>query len=554
MSKTAKSFYSRVLKFTSTYSIELLLGGIFFLLLFRAPFSTRTLIPNFEPYPDSFHYLIPAMHLIEGEGMTMNRVGKILPGVPPLYSLCIAPFLLIVNDPRMAYFTNLFLSMLSFTFFALSIKKLFPSKLIRFLTLLLFVTHPVLTWYVELVMAEHVTLMLTTLGLWLVLRSGRKLLHLSQGLLAPLLYASKYAAAPVSFAFTLIFFIKSVRETRRTRSFTPVLFFCIGLLVSASIYLTINYSIRQTSELHTVLNVVTSKLSPPPTVSTESGEPQPPTDPFFGPRYIKHNLTAYGNYLLGHQLTILWRNEQLLAAPFVLLGTLGWLLAFASRHKLFATTIILQVVSTLAFLSIFYVVDGRYVYHFIPLSILGVGFSLQFFYSLCKKPQHTAIVSLLILLLIGFYSITNAKDLKFRFSLNLRHSETPWYYLAAKEVDSYLAANGSYDKTPVIISPMPPFLFDFYAKEKMLLLPLHRYQEFRNATTQTWGDYDFSDLHGVYKNFLEDGHPVFLTHYGVGNEGYLQQEFESVKTEFNGELVFEGCHNLCNIYKLRISK
>lgn len=527
-------------------------GFLFFVLLFRAPFSDRTLIPNFEPYPDSFHYILPARQFLQGKGLTMDRIGKILPGVPPLYSLFIIPFFVIFNDPRMVYFANLTLSLLSLIFFYLIVQKIFSSRLVRLLVLILFVTHPILVWYVELVMAEHVTLALTLLGLWLVLRNKRQQRSFFAGVLAPLFYAAKYAAAPISFTFGLIFGLRHLWEAFRNKSYKPLLLFVLGLLVSGGIYLAITHSIRGTSELNSILSVLGSKADPSPADSKASSAPT--QDPFFGTRYITRNLTAYTQFLLGEPMTILWKQEQILPMPFAILGAIGILISPTQKQKWFGATLLVLVISTFGFLSIFYVVDARYVYHLIPASILGVGITLQAIRSRLHNPKTILIFVLFMLVFLGAYTVLNAKRLKFRASLNLRYAETPWYYLATKEVDMYLKANGPYEKTPVVISPMPPFLFDFYTTEPKVMLPLHRYQEFRNATTQTWGDFDYTNLQNVFEKFLRDGHPVFVSAYGVGNEANLKNELELVVGKYSGQLVREGCHGLCNLYKLQLVK
>lgn len=536
------------------YWMEIGFGLLFFLLLYRAPFSSRTLIPNFEPYPDSFHYLVPAQHLLAGRGLTMDRIGTILPGVPPLYSLTLVPFFWLVNDPRMAYYANLVLSLSSYLVFVALCRRHLSSRLVRLPLYLLFVTHPVLIWYVELVMAEHLALLLFLGSLWLVGRRGGNRQRFTEGLISPLLYATKYAAAPLSFALLVVFGLRSLWQSLSRRRLAPLLILLSGALLCTSLYLALTHAIRGSSELDRVMAIFQAKETV--TGVQKESATATPNDPFFGTKYARNNLQAYGKYLFGTPLPILWKTEQLLPVPLAILGVVGWLLLWRRREdRWFALAVGLSITSTLAFLALFYVVDGRYVYHFIPLAILGVGVTLQASRSLVRGPRTALLFALCILVLCAGYAGLQARRLKFRASLNFRHAETPWYYQAVREIDTYLAQQPRAAKPPVIISAMPPFLFDFYAKERFILLPLHRYQEFRNATTQAWGEHDYTNLPGVYESYLAAGHSVYLTAYGLGNEGYLQQEFAAVRQQFGGELVKEGCHGLCSIYRLkRISK
>src|SRR3989339_1452467 len=94
--------------------------GIFFafallllLLLAKNPFSSRTLIPNFEPFPDTFHYITSARCLLKGEGFRICRNGEgVRPAVPPLYSISLLPFLAVFDDARMFYVGNVFFSII----------------------------------------------------------------------------------------------------------------------------------------------------------------------------------------------------------------------------------------------------------------------------------------------------------------------------------------------------------------------------------------------------------------------------------------------------------
>src|SRR5258708_5858274 len=115
---------------------------LFALLLFRNPFSDRNLISNLEPYPDSIHYISPALGVLRGQGLYINREGrKLLPGVPPLYSLILVPVFALNQDVRMFYFVNVAFSFVAFVFFYLIIRRLILQKLFIFLLLCLYAVN-----------------------------------------------------------------------------------------------------------------------------------------------------------------------------------------------------------------------------------------------------------------------------------------------------------------------------------------------------------------------------------------------------------------------------
>ncbi len=148
---------------------------IFLLLLAKNPFSQRTLIPNFEPYPDTIHYVNAAQSLVRGHGLAIWREGRSLQtSVPPLYSLFLTPLFFIHNDPRVFFFTNIILALFSFLFFYLIIKKITKNQIIQSIALFLYTTNYFFYWYPSLAMAENLTLFLFMTGTLLLVRPVTK--------------------------------------------------------------------------------------------------------------------------------------------------------------------------------------------------------------------------------------------------------------------------------------------------------------------------------------------------------------------------------------------
>jgi hypothetical protein len=47
----------------------------FLILSFKNPYGTSSLIGNFDPFPDSLHYVVPARNFVVGNGFTFAREG-----------------------------------------------------------------------------------------------------------------------------------------------------------------------------------------------------------------------------------------------------------------------------------------------------------------------------------------------------------------------------------------------------------------------------------------------------------------------------------------------
>lgn len=522
-------------------------------LLARNPFGERTLIPNFEPYPDSFHYIVPVQNLLAGRGFNLDRIGPIRPGVPPLYSLALLPFFVVYNDPRIVYVANVFFSLCSLVFMYCIVSNLTKSGVVRLFAMMLFATHPILIWYPNLAMAENFSLVLTTLGLYLLLIQQTKRTGIIAGFLTIGYYTTKFASFPQSAAYGALYILKTWLTNRKVKSLHLFLSFFLSALVFGTAYLASQYILKGASELDSVLAIFRASPESTEVSIPGSASARQQMDPFFGVTHISKNLPTYVYWLAGSPMTILWKQEFALPQYLAIPSLLGLLFGLATkRFRFIAGSCILLLTSSIAFMSTFYVADARYMYHAIVILIIGFVIACEVLYLVARN--YSMLVGVGIVMLLSFYSATNLLRLKFQIGLNLKYAETPWYFVSIKEVDSYLKRTGPYEKEPVIISPTPPFLFDFYAKQPLRLLPLHRMQEFRNAPTQTWGEHDYFNLHAVYTGYLEQGNPVFVSTYGLGNEEFLHQAMEELSKDFSLTEVLNECHTQCKLYSVQLRK
>lgn len=524
---------------------------IFFLFLCRNPYSNRTLIPNLEPYPDSIHYISPALNFLHGQGLYIAREGrKILPSVPPLYSFALMPGFIINSDARTFYFTNVLLGFLSLFLFYQIGKSLFPKqRFLIFFLLFLYVTNYTLYWYAELAMAENLIIPLFLLTLYLLLQKPTRLIAVSMGILTVSFYATKFSSLPLSLFVPFLFIVRILTIKVDRKKLWFLLYFFVSLSISGSIYTSYAWWVRHENVIGGLIGLVFSLLTPKMISSAVQGKGGGGT--FFSLGYARTDASAYLNWLIGKQMAVLWKQVAILPKYLALPAILGFIISpFSKKLRWFTLAVLGFLVVNIMFMMTFYVADGRYFIIAIPSLILGVGFFLATIKEKIPK-KYSFISPLLIIVFFGLYSVMNLSRFKFDVMLNMRYSETPWYYMSIRAFDEYLSMHRSeFKQKPVIISALPPYLVDFYAGEKFILLPLSSGQEFRSHTLEAWGNWDYSNLLSVYEQLIRSGRSVYLTQYGLGNEVYLHNAFNMVLNKFTFKVIDSGCFNLCNIYQL----
>lgn len=522
--------------------------SILILLISRNPFSNRTLIANLDPFPDSIHYLDPALNLMSGKGFVVERLGNSMPpDVPPLYSVILSPFLALFNDTRAFYFANVSLLLTAYTLFYLLVKQYFSKNRIRFFTLFLFATSLTLTWYPTVAMAENLILTLFLAAL-VMLKQKNSFINVSlMSILSISFYATKYASLPLTVAFVFLFLFKLFLSHKEKKiSFNKIVFFLfctafIGLSFEVFEYFTKGTNVS--SQLFLIFNkVFISK----PLSSTNT------TNVFFSTEFITQNIRAYGSWLLGKTLFILWRPTQILPVYLSLIGVSGVILGlFHAKTRYLSFSLITTILATITFLMTFYSIDGRYLYTAFPTLFLGVGIFLTYLDTNYRRGKFSGLVALLPFFLFLLFFVQQALPLKQAVSLNLRHAEIPWMYVSITLLDEYLGSQ-SFTQTPFIITPLPPHVFDYYLKNKVALLPLTTTQDFRSKLNKVWGEYDFSNLILLYRHQLEIKRQVFIATYGLGRDDNLHQAFDLIKNEFELTKVKEGCYSQCDIYELHL--
>lgn len=530
---------------------------VFLLLIFKDPFSQRTLIPNFEPHPDTFNYIDPAINFVKGVGFNMSREDrKINLKVPPLYSFSLIPAFVINPDPRMSYYTNAILAFISLFLLWVILKKIFKNRIILYSLLILYITNYYIYWVPSIIMAENLTLTLYVASLFFLLSKISKINLILTSALAVGLYATKYSSIPIT---TIIIFLSLGRTFFSRFSFIQKIRLVLFFLAAVFLFYLALGIFEEVTKGRSIIGQYFEHLSSIyksiPNTTTESGNT--PSSSWFGIQYFNQNLPLYLKSLIGSPNRFLWDHNPLVPSFVGILGLVGVFLSFFFKKKRYVSFILLiSLVSSSFFMSTFYTFDARYIYIAIPILIIGLGLFVEIIEDrIFAEGNRKIILKTLIFILICMYLFMNFTRIKSQISLNLKYAETPWYYIAVLKMNEYFTADKIIDsKKPILISALAPYLVDYYSNGNYILLPLSYEQEFRGQETRekVWGPNDYSDLPKLYKKYLNDGFNVYVSRSGLGNEAYTNRDFNNIVKEFDTQLVVLGCFDQCNIYSVKL--
>ncbi len=534
----------------------LLLVILFALLLFKDPFSQRTLIPNFEPYPDTFYYISPALNLINGQGFNIGREGRVFKAnVPPLYSFSLIPAYIFNNDPRMAYYSNVVLALVSLLFFWLILRKITTKKIILYSLLILYTTNYFIYWVPTIIMSENLMLVLFLASFYFLLSKTTIVNSFIVAFLSMGIYATKFSSFPVAASIILIFIGKILLSGLVTRQKVKLtLLFIFGVTIYYSVlgvFLAIAKDYYFILQILINLSFIRNSIPKEGTLSESTDSAT-----WFGVQYIKQNLPLYINSLIGNPNRFLWDYTPLVPKMVAIGGIIGILLGIFNRKFRFISLMLLVfILSLVIFQSTFYSFDARYIYIAIPSLLIGLSLLLTIVRGDMITKSKVWIFNLLIFVLMITYLISSFMRIKSQISLNLRYAETPWNYIAILKTNEFFSPDKIKDsKRPILISALPPFLIDYYSNGNYSLLPLSYEQEFRGQDTRQiiWGPNDYSNLPKLYKKYLYEGYEVFVSRAGLGNESYTNKDFNTIIQEFDVELVQPGCFDQCNIYRVKL--
>lgn len=524
---------------------------LFILLLARNPYSDRTLIPNLEPYPDSMHYVVPARSFIKSGVFKITREGRQLTqSVPPLYSISIMPFYLINFDARTFYFANIVLSLVSLCLFYLILKKITNNRFVIGLILFLYVTNYYLYWYPQWAMAENLILPIFMVSIYLLLLPITKKHMIYAALVPACVYATKYAYLPFSVLYFFVYIFKMYTSNLKSKSFTLIKFIFWSSFF-ALFSLGFQYFFQGVNPLARYIDVLIGIFSFGKPLSGTDVETTTPLRGWFSDIFFRKNFPLYLKGFMGQRVRFLWDYTPILEKYLTIMSWLGLTIAVnIKKLRFLAISLIIFVIPYILVISTFSTFDMRYIYYAGPLLLIGFAMFLIFISQKFSKKKYVYFI-LIVAVLSGYYLYKNAIRIKNQIVLNLKYAETPWYYNSVLELNKYFTedkiVNG---EKPIVISPMPPYYIDFFSNGNYRLLPLSKVQEFRLNKEEAWGPGDYSDLHALYKSYLDEGKVLYLSTYGLGVEEILHRDFNDIQDNFKLTLVWDSCYSQCKIYKV----
>lgn len=553
-----KFLYIKLVRNYRLFFLFLILA-IFLLLLAKNPFSERNLISNLEPFPDTIHYLNPPKSFLQGKGFLIEREGGGLnTAVPPLYSLVLLPVFIINQDARMFYFVNIFLALISLILFYKVLEILIKNFWINLVILFFYISNYFVYWYPTLAMAENLILTLFMLSLYLLVRKSSWITIIGAGFIGIAFYAIKYASITLSLSFLLLFLVKIFLEFRK-KSPKNIILYSASIAIAFLIFASFEYLVKEKNTFASLVILISWLFPAEGTQVSDAISPRQNT--WFSFNYFNKNIYLYLNALIGKPLRFLWDSTPLVPNYVGIIGIIGLIIGLINKKTaVISSYLILSVLSTIFFLSTFYTSDARYIYHAIPVLLIGFGIFLKFLHKILLKNKLLPILLnkkeiifyFFLVLIFIFYLSQKGILLKSQIMLNLKYAETPWYYIGVKETNSFFNTLPIADKKPILLSALPPYYIDFFSNGSYKLLPLSKDQEFRQFKEVTWGPNDYSNLIKLYKKYLNSGYDLYISNSGLGNEGYLHAGFNEVKENFKITQVNSACYNTCNIYKVEL--
>lgn len=524
-------------------------GFFFFFLLLRNPYSTRTLIPNLEPFPDAFFYTTTPRCLIEGRGWKMCRLfdknkESFKPAVPPAYSILLVPGYLINFDVRTFYFTNVLIALSTLYLFYIVLGNFFKNQYIVGLLLFFYVTNYFSYWLPTLAMSENLLIPVFLLSV-LLLQNNKisKTSSLIAGIVSAAFYGTKFSFLPLTALFPIFYFIKIIQlEKIKKEKILKIIF----LILPVIIFLLIIFGKEQAIIL---LNQLTNGA-----FDSSSSQHIKSGGGYFSINYFPEHIKKYGIILLGKSQRFLWDNTPLVDSWIALPGIFGILISFRKKKNLLTKIwLVIAIIAELILISNFYSIDSRYLYHCMPILLIGFGFFLNHLNNTLLKNKINFFFFIGILFII--YFIPNIIRLKSAIMINLKYSETPWWYLSQLEMnkyfDTYQEQIGN-KKRPVLVTLSSQFLTDNYSNRNYDTLPLNVQQDFEEHFAKIYGPGNYKELIKLYKEYILDEYNVFVTNYGVSASSSFQDSYRNIEDNFNLTLMQSGCYNLCNVYKLEI--
>jgi hypothetical protein len=396
-------------------------------------------------------------------------------------------------------------------------------------------------------MAENLLLPIFLASLYIVLSKVRLKTIILASLIAVGMYITKYAAAPIGLMFIIIFIFKIFLDRKGLKNFA---IFLILLGVFGIPILLLIYQNTGTNHIKGFIDIVFKIL--PGIFSTQESISKG-TSEWMSSYFLINNFPRYLKATLGEGERFLWEFIPIFPKYIAILGYLGLFIgAFIKKNRLFSLSLLGLLFVQMFFVSTFYAVDLRYLFNVIPTLILGIVILFGFIEKQSQRLKLSKIFPLVIIGILMFYSATNIMRIKNQIVLNLKYAEVPWYYKSVLELNNFFSDNylANHPEKPVVISSIPPYLIDYYTNNNYEVLPLSLSQEFRNNREWVWGEGDYTNLFNMYDAYLKRGRSLYVSTYGLGNDGGLHASFKQIENNYNLSEVHNSCFTQCKIFSM----
>lgn len=532
------------------YQLVLFFAFTFFVLLsWKNPYNDTSLIGNFDPFPDTMHYVVPARNFVLTGKFALEYNGQITKiAVPPLYSWSLIPAYFINSDARTFYFINLVLGLISIYLLYKISRQLSKSPFITGLILFLYTGTFVIFWQTQLAMSENILLPVMFGFILSVLpeKLTYKNLALST-VLAVFLYGSKYAALPCTL-FALLFLAFKIISTSflQKKTMFKQLFFVAA--TSIFVFALVNG--------HQFLENFTNLINANFTQNTTAQE----AVAWFGLANLENSFPKYFKALMGYPIYNLWETKAILPFALAALVLIWSLYALGmKKYRSLAILVLGFIIAQLAFLSLTVMIEGRYAFIFLPVIYTGLaafcGWSKDFLETHFGQNKTTIIAIFLVILSVGAFSFYHFPEWKTQLLVNFQGSERPWWHIAMVKEDQLLRYREVNQET-WLISIMPPFMWDFYRynpAHSYQIMPFSNSQDF--SSTNIWTNNGLSDalstnLPVFYASESARGREIYLSTVGF-NEDY-RKALPNYEKFFDFEILDENCGNLCTLYHLTL--
>ncbi len=509
---------------------------LFAILLIQNPFSNKNILSDLYPYPDTINYINPAINILHGYGFKISREGRSLPtDVPPLYSAALIPIYLINHDPRMFYFTNVFLALISLFLFFLDLRLITKNKLILFFVLFIYVTSYFIYWYPSLAMAENLFLPLFLSGVCLLFTKVSNIKLTFAAVIGLSFVSTKYALAPLTFSYYFLYMLKiSLNPEKyiskaRTKVFKVMLFLFVGLIT----YAIFSYSEHINKGVDFFLR---SKITLTPMLSTGITTLNTKTTSIFSYNNFGDGWIQYIAALMGGPLSFAGLYLPIVPVFVGMLGlpTMFYGLTIKKLRFISLSFIIMLFVPTI-FMSTFKTVDGRYIYYAIPILIFVFTIFLSEAEKFLSQKKLKSIYIFGMICLLSYYLYTSVGQIHSQVVKNIYGDKQPLNYNTVLLFNSYFQNSlVQQDRKPVVISGLVPYFVDFYSNDNYRLLPLSPVAYFANYPEEAWGINHTQNLFSIYDFYLKKGNDVYVSDSGIyyGKTKYVLDNINNRKEEY----------------------